>query len=432
MALFFALFIIWVRPGPTTLYGVDAGCYARVAAEMAAQPLARWVDVRLGGHAFYEHPPGFMLLEAAAFRLRGDHAWVAVTLARIVATVALGLMALVAYAVAGTRATLGALTALPTISSFLFESQNPMLEMPLCAGLLLAMLGAWSLPRHIGWGTLAFATGAAAAFWTKGPPALAAGVWLAWASWRQHTPRSYVAWAGGAALALVILTVGAFEWQRARLGLPPFFATYFDHQVVASVVHGRHNPQSSSWYYLPVIWRWHATGVVLALPVVIALVRSTPRSAPAARLAEMGVVWGVVWLLGFSLMHQKYPWYMHPITPAFVWILGAGAAACGTWPLRWQRAGFWCQCALPMVYSVMLLGYPHPFRTAHPALDAMHATGRPTFAAGVAHVVAYCGPPRWREEHVARFLWRAELAHCDGPAPFRFDGEILTQVGRRM
>ena len=428
VALFFALLTIWVRPGPTTLYGIDAGCYARVAAEMAAQPWAHWADVQLGGAGFYEHPPGFVLIEAAAFRFFGDHTRVAVALARGMATCALLLMGLIAHAVAGERAVLGTWVALPAISSFLFESQNPMLEMPLCVGLLLAMLGAWILPRQGVVGTLAFAFGSAAAFWTKGPPGLAAGAWLVWASWRQRTPRARVAAAALTSSALVGITVAAFEWQRARLGLAPFFSTYFDHQVVASAIHGRHNPQGSPWYYFPVIWRWHATGVVWAIPILLALGQAPSRHRSAVRLAEMGVVWSVVWVLGFSIMRQKYQWYMHPITPAFAWIAGAGAAAWGPWPLHWRKIGLRAQCALPLVYSVLLLCYPSPFRTPHLVLDALHATPRPSFAAGDARVVAYCGPHDWREQHVARFLWRADLTHCDATAPYRFDGETLTRI----
>src|SRR5207253_5787182 len=42
------------------------------------------------------------------------------------------------------------------------------------------------------------------------------------------------------------------------------------------------------------------------------------------RLGELALVWGLTIWLGFSLMRQKYQWYMHPSAPAFAWL---GAAA---------------------------------------------------------------------------------------------------------
>lgn len=99
------------------------------------------------------------------------------------------------------------------------------------------------------------------------------------------------------------------------------------------------------------------------------------------------------------------------------------------WPLalRWRKIGLRVQCTLPLVYSALLLCYPTAFRTPHLVLDALHAAPRPSFAQGDARLVAYCGPPRWREEHVARFLWRADLTRCDAAAPFRFDGKTLAR-----
>lgn len=37
--------MIFVRVGPLTLSGIDAACYARIAADLAERPFSTWLDV---------------------------------------------------------------------------------------------------------------------------------------------------------------------------------------------------------------------------------------------------------------------------------------------------------------------------------------------------------------------------------------------------
>ena len=429
-ATVFVMMVIWVRPQPTTLYGIDAGCYARVAAEMAARPVAQWSDVRLGGQPFYEHPPGFMFIEALAFRMWGVSTATAVFLARLLSTLTTCLVVLQAHRVAGPRAMLGTLIALPALSSFLFESQNPMLETPLCAALLLAMHGAWELPRNFSWGCLLFALGSATAFWVKGPPALAAWAYLLWVSFRQRLVVKRATAAALVAMVAITLSVVWFEWSRSRQGLPPFFGIYWQHQVMPSLLKGRHNPIASPWYYLPIVWRWQTLGVVCAIPALALAWFSRRRVPEVAPLTEMALVWGAVLFVGFSVARQKYQWYLHPMTPCFAWLGGAIAICWPQTPMRssMRRLGVAGLAGLTFVYCLMLRVWPETLHKHHRDLEALHATQMPEFVSGEPRNVAYCGSNMWREDHVARFLWQANLLPCVAEAPYRFDGKELSRV----
>src|SRR5689334_8905840 len=104
VALAVTLTTVWVRPPPAVLYGTDAGCYARVAREMAERPLAQWPRVTVGGKDFFEHPPLAMWVESGMFRLLGISAASAVLLARLTSTLLTLLILAVARRMAGTRA----------------------------------------------------------------------------------------------------------------------------------------------------------------------------------------------------------------------------------------------------------------------------------------------------------------------------------------
>lgn len=425
----FVLLTIWLRPGPAVLYGVDAGCYARVAAELAARPMGRWIEPLLGGQGFYEHPPGLPLLEAVAFRLTGASVTTALGLARVMATLVAWGVAQVAHQVAGQRAVLGTLLLLPAMSSFLYESQNPMLEMPLCAGLLLALLGALKLAKSAWLGTALFTAGVTIAWWSKGPPAFAAWGLLAFVCWRGHVRLTLALGAAASGVVSVVASMAWFEHARRAAALPPFFAVWWQHQVMASVTEGRHNPIASLWYYAPIVWRWQTAGVVLAPLLLFAVWQRRRQFAEATFLAQLGLVWGLILFVGFSVVRQKYQWYLHPMFAGFAW-LGGAALVCWTTAHRWlPRIVPKALITMCVVYGACVAWWPERLQSRQHDLEALQALPPPQFDPGHSRDVAYCGPTLgWRAEHYAKFLWQANIVACDAPAPFRLAHGALEPV----
>ena len=77
------LAVIWIRPGPPLLGGVDAGCYARIASERAHRPFADGARLTLGSdsHAvidLFEEMRAVELDERLATQQRGH--WTAAEL----------------------------------------------------------------------------------------------------------------------------------------------------------------------------------------------------------------------------------------------------------------------------------------------------------------------------------------------------------------
>lgn len=423
MALFAVLVSVWVRPPPPLLSGADAACYARVAREMVERPLGEWFRVTLGGEDFYEHPPLAMWLESGLFRLLGVSAANAVLFARLLASLLVVLVFAVARRVADARAAVLSVLGLPLLAGFLFESQNPMLELPLTVALGIAVLGAVSLADSPRRGAVLFAVGFAAGVFIKGPPALAVFPVLAWAGWRMRVPVRTLALAAGLAVGLLALCIGAFEWARVAHGLPPFFSRYFAHQVLKSALEGRHHAVRSPFFYVEPMKRWYLAGL-LAVPLA-AWAWLRHRREGLGRLAELGLLFVAVIVAGFSVPVQKYFWYIHPTMLGCAWLLGVALA--GLLPVRWER---WV-CLLGVVaalgYAVALHVVPPRVSSIGRELEAVHTLPPPAFAPGQPRRIADCTQAlgEWKATHLFAFLWSAERVPCDAPAAWRMEGTSL-------
>jgi len=414
---------IWLRPTLPLLAGVDAGCYARVAREIAERPLSAWPEITLGGNGFYEHPPQSFWLESLVFRAMGASVLAAVAYARLLATALALLVFEVARRLAGPRTAAICMGSLVLLSGFLYESQNPMLELPLTVGLGSAALGALLLERRPFAGSALFAIGFTFAALAKGPPALAAFPVLAWSGWRRRARWRDAALAAGAAVVLLAAAVALFESARAARGLPPFFPRYLGDQVRRSSLEGREwAAPGEPFYYLGPLWRWH-TPLLPAIPLSIWAWR---RLRGGERLlVELGWVCAAAIVVGFSLPVQKAGWYIHPVMFGGALFMGSGLAAL---PLdrRRDRA-----VAAAAVAAALGAAAVTAWLAARPSsrgdLYALHHLPPPRFAPGEPNQVSDCGTAvgDWRTEHLLDFLWRARRVPCEAPAPYRFAGAQL-------
>ena len=430
--LLLVLTVIWVKPSAAPLYGVDAACYGRVARDIAERPWAAWGEITWSGTPFYEHPPGFMWLESLVFRAFGSTPAAAVALGRACASAVVLLTFATAYLLAGINvATYSALGFL-WLAGFQYDSQNPMLEMPLTAALTLSALGVALLQRRGRRGAGIFVAGFVIAAWVKGPPALAAFPLLVFGAWRVLSWR-HMAGLVAAALGTWLMTAAVFEAWRAHSGLPCFFCNYWQHQVLRSVVQGNNNPVDSPMYHLKALVHWYPLGLLGLLGALLCGVRRRPHDAARRRMGFWGLAWVGILVVGFSIPKQKYHWYMHTTAPGFAWLWGVLLATLAAKAPRWQKAAPWVFAAGTPIYLLLLLLIPQRMFTPRPELSAMQNAPAPVFLPGERRAVAHCGKTGgWHASHMFDFLWRAEAAHCGELVPYRFDGNSLSRTPDRQ
>ncbi len=422
-----ALSVIWSRPGPTLLIGGDAGCYARVARELASRPLVDWLELTLGGQPFYEHPPLGLWVAGLVVMALGPEPEPLVWLARLDASATVVLLWLTARRLLVKRgadpssagfAVLGALT----LPGFLYQSQVAMLEAPLT---LCLSVGLWAVAGLMGApsrGAVAvFVAAVTAGFWVKGPPAFVlVGVLgvltaLRWVPWRWALAASF------SSVMVVWLSAIAFDVLRGSQGLDPFFSTWWTKQVVASVTLGRHNPDRDPFFYVRPTLSWYGPAVAALAVGVLARLRG------AARLDLTILVLGAtLWLgviVGFSLPVQKYQWYVHPGAVGAALVVGA---ALRLFPERWVKPLTGLALAGALLWPLIrLVPWEERLSSTQRSTAALQRASGPS----VNDVIADCSSmDPWVSGHLMGFLWGAARVDCDQKnARFRFDGEQLTR-----
>ena len=414
---------IWVRPQPPAFAGVDAACYARVARELSERPIAEWLEVRLEGAPFHEHPPLAFWLEALAFRVGGASAASATALARLYASLLALLVFLIGRRLAGDRVGLLSAAALLALSGFLFESQNAMLELPLSVALSAGLLALLATARRPGWGYVGLALATAAAVLIKGPPALLLAPLALAAGWLGILSRRAGVVASCVVLMAVVMALGGLEGARHAAHLPSFLGDYLPRRVLQFGLLGRDEPATSPLFYLRHLWRWYAPALLL-LPLSVILRRREERD-----LLTLAWLWAAALVLAFSLAGKRSYWFIHPITPAAAgWM---GVVLHRALPARWERAvaaalGVGC-----LAYLVGVLLSVDLQRATDSEQAAIARSTPPSFDAATPRQVAHCGRlGTWRATHLFGFYWRARLLPCTSEAPYRFDGAELRRVGR--
>jgi len=422
------LTVVWVRPGPAVLRGTDAACYARVAQRLASEPVAQWASPQLDGRRFDDHPPLGFWLEAAWMRAVGTGPAPAWRWAQVLATLLVLVVGLGGKRIGGPAAGGLAVAGLCILSGFLFESQNPMLELPLALGLAVGWVGAALHRESPRLGPALFVAGTAFAAWVKGPPALATFVALGWIAWRDRPPVGRTVAAAAAAVLVVAGGFGALELWRARIGAPAFLPAYLHTQLLPSALTGRSRAVNDPLYYLPVLGRWYLPALVLA---PLALWPGFRRRATEGerRLVALGALLAGTVMLGFTVPVQKHPWYLHAGIAGFAWLLGGlGAALVGDRLVRWVRP----ELVLPVTaVAVAWVLSPLPKHADDDALYRVYAGERPVFTAGAPREVANCSRlGAWVADHSFALVWGARAVPCDAPAAFVFDGRRLRPVPR--
>lgn len=420
------LVTLWLPAGLPMLRGVDAAVYCQVAKEITLRPAAHWATVTLGGAPFYEHPPGFMYVLASFFSAFGATTATAIAVAQGLMTLLVLLTAHIAWLAAGPSAAVGTLLSLCLQSGFWNEAHNPMLELPTCAGLA---AGVWGLIlgrgpglRRRSIGLLAAILGPSFACCSKGPVgllsiALAAAVaWAGLCSWRRAACTTVMSLAATTLLAL------GFEEARKQAGLDTFLAQYWAHQLWPSMVQGRHHAVASFTFYGPVLWRWYGCGLCLVPAAAFNAWRARHRhDTQSLCLLIIAAIWIACVVLGFSLMRQKYQWYMHSALPGFALLGGAWMMLCSQ---RMQRAittaATGLAAAAVVGFICLRITAPQALAATPPVCLGELYRALPTTqdVADGLHIPACCDTQSaWRDRHVALFLYGTEKFRCHTSKP---------------
>ncbi len=442
--LILGLSVVWVRPGPTLLLGGDAGCYARVGRELSERPISTWLELTLSKEPFFEHPPLGLWITGAVVSVAGPSPEALVGLARVYASLTLLVLAAAAAQLVSRRGTMTEPLDGPTLAGFtvlgalilpgfLYESQIAMLEAPL--GLALA-LGLWALTGMlrttateapgVPWGAVvSFGLSVLLGFWVKGPPVAVLLGLLGVAAGLRWVPLRVAIAAMVVAVGVVAISTLGFDALRGQAGLGPFFARYFEKQVVASFTEGRHNPDRNPFFYVQPTLSWYgpALGALVLAPVALAL-RARVRWLRRVRVEAM-VLGAALWLgvfVGFSLPVQKYQWYVHP------GLVGAALLVGSVLCLVPARVDRWLTVACVLVALLWPLVRLVPWQSRLTPNQAHTAALQAARGPGPGDIIEDCSPMDWWVSgHLMGFLWDAKRVDCGQVAAWRFDGASLAR-----
>lgn len=323
--LFLAGAVFFGRLGTAPLFDFDEGLYASIAADMDAG--GDWVTPRFNGCRYFEKPPLFHWMNAAAFRLLGRSELTARAAAAACGWLAAALALACGGSLYGRRAGLLAALCVATSFGFVIHARMAITDAPLTAFLTLALLGiAWVEGGRGRAGVPLFWVGCALALLDKG----LIGVVL---------PLAAVA-----AYALATADAGVLRRLRPSLGLPLFLALTVPWHVAAA----RANDGFLRFFFLDnqilrFLDRAHAADVVpLSAPAFLLLVAAwlfpwcvfLPAAAgeatrgwgrpwrAAERPALLVALWALVPIGFFAASESRLGYYSLPALPALAILIG--------------------------------------------------------------------------------------------------------------
>jgi 4-amino-4-deoxy-L-arabinose transferase-like glycosyltransferase len=187
----------------------------------------------------------------------------------------------------------------------------------------------------------------------KGPafPLIAAGVLLCDALARRDVRRtlrrSGMLWG-----APLVLAVGVPPYiLAARAAGPVFLTEFFGEHNLGRLLAPMQGHQGSPLYYLVVL----AVGLLPFSPflpqALLRVGRSDPRSR---RLGSFAIIWGLLVLVGFSLVATKLPNYIAPAFPAFAIVVALAL----TGDTRKAGAGWHVTVVLCVGFSLLIAALP--------------------------------------------------------------------------
>ena len=329
--------------GAWALFEPDEGRNAEIAREMLAS--GDWVVPHLNGLPFLDKPPLLFWTIAAAFRVFGEHEWVA----RLPSM--LGALATIAGSYAIARALVGGRTA---ITAALVVATSPMVlifgrlvifDMPLTAFVTIAI---YALVRARldgdGWPWLPVAGGAIGlALLTKGPVGMVLPL-LVWIAARGALPEAPMRRSGSAIAVAVALAAGLLgSWIVCVAPREPAFLHYaIVDETLLRVTSAEHFRRGGPPYYYLQTLLW-AAGIWIAMlamigPTLVRRHRAGGRDAAAIGFAARALA---VIVLFFTLSASKRPQYILPALVPLALLVAIGLTARPRFTATLVRTGGW-------------------------------------------------------------------------------------------
>ncbi len=324
--------IVLPNLGGIALLDPDEPVYGQTAKEMLAT--GDWLSPRIYGDYWYDKPPMYYWLAAAAFKVGG----VSELTARLPAALsALACVLLVFWQVAKVRGILaGLISGLVLVSSleFFYLAKGAVTDSTLNLFLTAALLAFWR--KKYCW-SYAFA---AVATLTKGPIGLAfpLGIGLLylcvtrqWKEFRQ--PGLY----GG----LLVYAFIAVPWYAAMYQVHgmAFIETFLGFHNLTRFTTAEH-PGTNVWYFFPVVFVAGFFPWSLLLPdFIYRMLKARAYKGMTESDGRFFLIWALAILLFFSLSKTKLVSYILPMFPPMAILIGCYLEE---WLSDETRTRFWC------------------------------------------------------------------------------------------
>ncbi|ADK85463.1 glycosyl transferase family 39 [Desulfarculus baarsii DSM 2075] len=341
--------------GARTLWETDEARYAEIGREMLDAPSWQWwVVPRLNYVKYMEKPPLPYWLIALSFKAFGVSDYSARLVPAVFGALSVLLTCLLGRWLWSMRAGFFAGLVLCTGLMFALLSQVLLVDMVLCFGVVLSLLGLWAMLQERWWGLYAFWLGCAFGFLTKGLlgpglAGLAALIFLGLCGqWRKML--GLFDYRG-----VLLFAALCAPWLIAATVLEDGFIKYFfwDEQFgrLTTTVHQRHEP---FWYYFALLPAAFFPWTMLWPAVVARLWPGRAWRAPQNRALLFCLVWFGSYFVFLTLSQSKMLHYALPMLPPLALLTGralAGMAEDG-WALPAGRAVRW---GLDALAGLMLL-----------------------------------------------------------------------------
>ena len=318
--------------------------YAETVREMLAT--GSWLHPTLGFERYYDKPPAFFWIVAAAFQTFGRHEWAARLPSVAAAVLTIGCVVTFAWHRVGARAALLAGFILATAIQFVVLGRSVRMDMLLTWLMTATLLRAYAVTTAeddaapAAWPLYAFS---AAGLLVKGPvaivlPALILIVFLVAA--RRPLPMRRLR-PGPAGIA-VVAAVAALYLVLAFCAPDYLWTFLFQHNVGRYVGRALAGHQEPFWYYF---WILPVTFLPWTLFLPGAVSRAVRRAGRRDHLTIFLLAWCAVPFVFFTLARAKLATYLLPIFPALALLVAAhldvvlrASATLGARLLRWPLA----------------------------------------------------------------------------------------------
>jgi 4-amino-4-deoxy-L-arabinose transferase-like glycosyltransferase len=324
--LLLAFVTLWGQVENEMLRSVDGACYAVLGKQLSIRPIYQWIDLRINGSPFFEHPPLTPWILALSMKLFGVSNMSAILPIVLLSTLTVTLTYQMGKILLDHRFGILAASVLALTPAFVKDGRNPMLEPALMFTIMLSLYFhlrfhlAPQLKRFTLYSGLAFG----AAILAKGPPAvLVPAVILTYSLFSLATPldrrksRATLTQVFVHLLFVVLIglaLVGLVDvWSRLLMHAS-FFAQYLNTQLKFTIVQARGATVNQYWFYKNNLTHYYPWVYFMAGAVILSLtgffkknVNETWRKPWNAFLLSSLTTGGI--FLGFTLMTHKGWWY---------------------------------------------------------------------------------------------------------------------------